>query len=84
MSEPAGRSPRKGARWHGCAMLKGLWNLLLYRVLGGRFMLAVAVFSVLRRLFFGRKDTERGPSDGRLAGSASASRPASTRVRRGS
>lgn len=57
-------------------MLKGLFNLIVFRVLGGRFMLALAVFGFVRRLLFGRKDRDRGGSDGRLAASAA------TRVRR--
>lgn len=62
LSAAVGGNSRQRAGWHGGSVLKGLWNLLLYRVLGGRIMLALAAFGFLRRMLSGRKDADRDPS----------------------
>ena len=44
-------------------MLGGLVRLLLYRFLGARIVLALAVFGWLRRALAGRRRPDAGPSD---------------------
>jgi hypothetical protein len=40
-------------------MLSGLWRLLLYRLLGARVMLGLAILDWLRRLLGGRREEGR-------------------------
>ena len=40
-------------------MLNALWRLLLYRVLGGRIMLGLAILGFARRLLGGRRGSTR-------------------------
>lgn len=50
-------------------MLGGLVRLILFRVVGARVMLGIAIFSWLRRMLSGRRQSRR-PIDGSAAGSA--------------
>ena len=45
--------------WHPSGMLGGLVRLLLYRVLGARVMLGLALLGFARRLLRGRRDATR-------------------------
>jgi hypothetical protein len=56
----------QGVRGQPWQMLGGLVRLLLYRFLGARIMLALAVFGWLRRALGGRRRTGLGyqPSQG--------------------
>ena len=56
----------QGDRWQPWAMLGALVRLVLYRFLGARIMLALAVFGWIRRVLGGRSRSKRGyqPSQG--------------------
>lgn len=49
-------------------MLSGLMRLILFRVVGARVMLGIAVFSWIRRMLAGRREARR-PVDRSVAGS---------------
>ena len=43
-------------------MLKALWNLIVYRIVGGRITLALALLGLARRLIGGRGSATAGES----------------------
>lgn len=49
------RLPRQGSDHQGEGMLKALRNLILYRFIGGRIMLAFALLGLARRVLGGRR-----------------------------
>lgn len=52
---------RQGPVAHTCAMFGAIRNLLLYRVLGGRIMLAMWLIGAARRLIGRRRAGGAGP-----------------------
>jgi hypothetical protein len=53
---PATSGARKRPKGHAGRVLRAIWRLLLYRVLGGRLLLGLTILGWIRRQLRGRGD----------------------------